>query len=360
MFKTAPNGDSKSDGLSPYLVAFIFLLISIVCYALSEPAILNSRTDNDAQDLIPQVKVEVQKGNDVQLNDLLIAYTAQHDRKTFLRGAIRHVSLAFFVAGLLILFVDSQAKRTARQDLKRHLKQVTENVFVGVADRLIGGETTNEIASVLREDFAKENCGFQITLSSTPEGETSDRVVTLIENWYSIRNLGGRRIIYPFEVDIRGYAPGKARIGGQEVSLPEFTRIKINQQEIPLKDIVTPETPFRIEREVPLPEDPNTRVEIFFALRLLCRTRHTEVFYSDHVVEKSSMNVINQVPTIVGRCTASVLHPAHKEVRNPAKNRWEFQRSLLPGQGWYVEWEPAEVPDTKPPVNKDVPSGQAT
>ncbi len=321
----------------------ILLLVATVLYYLSRQAPLQLK-DKARTRAVELRKLQDLKSEDWAIERTLMAYMVEDEQQSFFVEIAKHVSLALFVSCILIIAVEVHARRVERRELRRYLQQVTENVFAGVSQRLLGTKTTTELTSILRQDFAKDKCGYQITFQPPPDGNPPDRVVALFETWYSVRNLSNSPAEFPFEVNLIGQEKGEIILHEEKVELPDFITVKIAGKEVPPDELKDAKKSLRIEKRIFLSDDSEARVDVYVAARLLYRTRSTEIMYSDTVMEGSSVVVINEAPNLIGRCEASVLHPAFKEVSNPARGRWEFQRPLLPGQGWYVNWEP---PDSK-------------
>ena len=337
------RGEKDGESKTAAVILMIIFLIAMLTYYLSrqDPVQLQDKARTRAAEL----RALQQRGaDDLGIERTLMVYMVQDERQSFFVEALKHVSLALFVSCILIVAVDTHTRRAARRDLQRHLQQVTENVFAGVAQRLLGSKTATELASILRQDFAKDNCGYQFTFLPLSEAKLPDRVVALFETWYSLRNLSNSPAEFPFEVSLIGQEKGEVTINGDRVELPHFVSVKIAGKEIAGNQFRKEGEPLRVKQRVFLSEDPEARVQVYAAVRLLYRTRGAEVLFSDVVMEGSSIVVVNQAPQLIDKCEASVLHPAYAEVTSPATGRWEFARPLLPGQGWYVTWEPPAEP----------------
>lgn len=270
---------------------------------------------------------------------LLLKYFEREESGSYYRGILQHVSLALFVSCFLFLAVEIHTRRAARQDMQRHLDEVTKNVFEGVAQRLLGERMTLELRAILLEDFVKTRAGYHITFEKSPDDTSDDWVVVRIESWYDVRNLTGEPADFPFLTSLLGYHREKVVVDGREVEFPHFVSVTIDGKDVPLSTLQDAENPLTLKRKIPLPKDMSAVTPFRVITRLLYKTKDSLVFSSSYAMESSAITVSNQVAHLVGKSSAVVLHKHTEQVTPRAEGSWEFSRALLPGQGWYVWWD---------------------
>jgi hypothetical protein len=332
------NQRSELKSFSIWL-AFLFLLAFSMYYvSRPDPAELQRRAMKVMNDLR---QLEEQKGSDAQSLNLLLTQLETEENRNFTRGIWQHLSHALFVACFLIIAVEVHTRRVARRDMQRHVDDVTRNVFQGVSQRLLGERISAELRSILREDFVKERAGYQITFEGTPDND-QERVIVRQESWYDVRNLTGERQDFPFRTSLLGFDKRKVMVNGRQEEFPYFVSVTIDDQDQPitqLQDSGKPD-PLFLQKTVPFTRE---IVSVKIVTRMLFRLKDAIVLSSSHGMERSEITVSNGVAHLVGKCDAVVLHKHTERVRPRTSGQWEFDRALLPGQGWYVYWEPKET-----------------
>jgi hypothetical protein len=121
--------------------------------------------------------------------------------------------------------------------------------------------------------------------------------------------------------------------------------VTIDDKDCPLtelRDAKNPD-PFTVQKKIPFSKD---LLSVKVVARLLYRTKDSVVLSSTYGMEQSVVTVSNEAANLVGKCEAVVLHKHTEQVRPRTTGQWEFDRALLPGQGWYVYWDRK---DAEPP-----------
>jgi hypothetical protein len=346
--RSLSGSDSRSDFLSfaPWVV-FLFLLACSTYYlSRPDPAELQDR----AMRVMGDLKHLQEQKADAQALNLLLTQLEQEENRNFTRGIWQHVSHALFVACFLILAVEVHTRRVARKDMQRHIDNVTKNVFQGVSQRLLGEAISSELRSLLREDFVKAKAGYQLTFEGTPGGADSDWVIVRQESWYDVRNLTREAEDFPFRTSLLGYHKRTVTVDGAQKIYPHFVSVTIDDKEWTAKDLKEAENPdsFTLQKKIPFT---NEVLSVKVVARLLYRTKDSVVLSSAYGMEQSEITVSNEAANLVGKCEAVVLHKHTEQVKPRTSGRWEFNRALLPGQGWYVYWENRESGHT--PSNRE-------
>jgi len=332
-------------------IVFLLLLASWTYYlSRPDPADLQGRAMKVMNDLR---QLQEQKASEAQSLSLLLTQLEQEENRNFWKGIEQHLSHALFVACILILAVEIHTRKAARKDMQRHVDDVTRNVFQGVSQRLLGERISSELRSILREDFVKERAGYQITFEGAPDGATSDWVIVRQESWYEVRNLLRETQDFPFRTSLLGYDKQKVTVNGTQMELPCFVGVTIDDKDCPLTELQDSKNPdpFTLQKKIPFSKE---LLSVKVVARLLYRPKDSVVLSSSYGMEQSVVTVSNEAANLVGKCEAVVLHKHTEQVRPRTTGQWEFDRALLPGQGWYVYWDRK---DTTPPSSEGQSSG---
>jgi len=205
---------------------------------------------------------------------------------------------------------------------------------------LLGERISDELRSILREDFVKERAGYQITFEGVPD-DNKERVIVQQESWYDVRNLTAEGQDFLFRTSLLGFEKLKVTVNGQPEEFPHFVTVTIDDQDQPLAQLQdkTKPDPLYLQKTVPFT---GHLISVKIVTRMLFRPKDSIVLSSTYGMERSEVTISNGVAHVVGKCDAVVLHKHTDKVKPRTSGQWEFDRALLPGQGWYVYWEAKE------------------
>lgn len=324
------NDWSELKSLIPWMVILLLLALSTYYLSRPKPEDLQRRAEKMLSDI-----QETQQNSGAHALSLVLTQLREEEQADFARGLWQHISHALFVACFLILAVEIHTRRVARRDMRDYVDEVTNNVFQGVSQRLLGEHISLELREILREDFVKESAGYQLTFEGTPDGD-SEWVIVREESWYDVRNLTNEQLDFPFKTSICGHHKETRNVDGVPTQFPQFVSVAIDLAPQPLSDFQDPNHPEVLKKNLPFQK--NSLLSVKVISRLLYRTKDSVVFSSSIGMEKSEVTISNQVANLLGDFEVIVLHKQAGQVNPRTTGLWEFNRALLPGQGWYVSW----------------------
>lgn len=331
------NDWSELKSLIPWTVILLLLALSTYYLSRPKPEDLQKRAEKMLSDIQAQQNSSAPDSGAHALS-LVLTQLREEEEADFARGLWQHISHALFVACFLILAVEIHTRRVARRDMRNHVDEVTKNVFQGVSQRLLGEHISLELREILREDFVKESAGYQLTFEGTPDGD-SEWVVVREESWYDVRNLTNEQLDFPFKTSICGHHKETRNVGGVPTQFPQFVSVTIDRTPQSLSDFQDSKQPDVLKKNLPFQK--NSLLSVKVITRLLYRTKDSVVFSSSIAMEKSEVTISNQVANLLGDFEVIVLHKQAGQVNPRTTGLWEFNRALLPGQGWYVSWRKA-------------------
>jgi len=289
----------------------------------------------------------------------------------FLYELLIHLITAGFVAFIIIKFIESGIRKLNQDELESFRKKITDNVWQAVCSRLVPEEVTKQIEGVLQLNFVKENVRYVITLESLPgqlediQGEENEWVLLKRELSFSIRNISGRSINYPFETTILTTADKRKNIKihtnnhhgfqhDQALQFPRHALLSIRGEEQTLEK---PENP-TINSQIAL--DPGDSCEISHTCFELLRNNDEAYYVQTVPLIGLDVTVRNSIPHRVNVEKVYLSHPDRKYfVSKPMQGnakRYVFEhKAILPGQMFSVRWE--EVAGEDGQANKAQTSG---
>lgn len=318
----------------------ILLLLALLTYLGSRKG--PSEIQQRATEMLNHLHEDQAKGvSPSDIEAIVIQNLEAEEKATFWRKFLEHVSDALFVACFLILAVEIHNRRTERRDRQKELQEITKNVFEGLSHRLLGEGITSELSGIFREDFVKARAGYHITFEGPPDGPGNDWVIVRLESWYEIRNLTGEPAEFPFLSSLLGYNKEQVNVDGKPLQFPHFVAVEFDGKGVPLTEFASdPKSPgSTLNKKFPLPNNTSIKTPFKVVTRLLYKTKDSMVFSSSYVMETSEVTLSNQAPDPVANVEAVVLHKHTEQVTPRTAGKWEFERALLPGQGWFVCWQ---------------------
>jgi hypothetical protein len=241
---------------------------------------------------------------------------------------LHHLSLAFIISFITILAVEFHTRRQLRRDLDSHLEAVKMNVWEALGKRLLGSRIAVELEAIMKEDAAKEDSSYVITFKPPSDGVPDDRIVVLIENSYKLRNLTG--------VSGRTHRIFSSISNYEQIGpYPRFTSFRINEESQPNQNAVESDNFRTLSKVVSLPEDGEASIAVVVGMEIVYKTRDSESFVTAVPVEGLRVTVVNQVPGKVGPVTVDI---SSGIAEHPTDVSWVFNRAMLPGQGFSLNW----------------------
>ncbi len=273
------------------------------------------------------------------------------EKSSALRAIARHASLAFIIAGLIILAVDIHTRRETRkeaeryrqqtkQEIETYTKDIAENVWKAVSGRLVPDEICKEIDTILKYIMYKDDCHYTITIGVPYDGIDDDEVVVRRELTYTAINLTGiEGVPYPMRSHIRNPMNDKpVTMADAPVTLPAHIKCEIDEYSIPIDQHLNNEDRRLLECEVSLPKEGGKLINSIFDEIL--KISETNVYTTATPIKDLTVRVINNVPQRIRLKEVRLHHPREADFKEVQENLWRFKGGVLPGQGFSVSWGP--------------------
>jgi len=320
----------KGRNVGAYLL-FLIALLAVVTYLLGEWDAMSVHRRELA--LVPLLKHSQE--TDEELAARLQVELETLDRQTYRSGAFHHLSLALLISIITILAVENRSKKQMQNEFRDQMDLVKKNVWEALGVRLLGTSIATELESIMKENAAREDCSYVISFLPSPKGIPEDRQLVRVENSFDLRNLTGTQgKIHRIRASIIGYE----RFG----NFPRFICLTIDGKEQDLTKLVVANDPARISKEVRLPDTQEGRVRVSLGMEVVYKRRDAESFITEIPVEGLHVTVVNQVPGIIGQARLDLFHGSGV-AEHPTECTWHYRRALLPGQGFSLIWDPANL-----------------
>lgn len=291
-----------------------------------------------------------------------------------------HLAIAGIVALIVILFIERQIRKINKRELAEfqgtfdekikdleahHEKEladyrdaVSKDVWRAVFNRFVPKEVTQQLEMVVDFDFVKRGARYRITLDELP-GETIEQqkikndelILVKRELWFSVQNISGREIQYPFRCKLLCHNDMQMNIAintnsgpfpsGQKIGFPRHQQLRLDGASI---DLNGREEQIEINELVTL--STTEPIEVYHAYYEVLRTSDETYFLQKSPVLGLEVTVSNRIPDRINVYDIYLAHPertAFIRMEPPPDEQWVFEeRALLPGQMFAVRWKPIQ------------------
>lgn len=249
-----------------------------------------------------------------------------------------HISIAFMVAGTLIVLIESKARNIAARETREFREQVSMDVFTSLFGRIVPKEVVNEIEGFLRYNIVRRDCKYLITFMKPHKDMPEDSFVIRRQVTYWVQNLLNEPLIFEvrsshsedIDVDSEVWKGRKFHLG-----------LRVGEEDIPLEDGVNVkvEPPFvRIIQNVHL--KPRERKEISFYGEEPAIISSSRISYLQATpVTGIDVTVVNQYSERVELSEVQMNHPGGDQMKSNGLGWFALERAFLPGQGFQVAWK---------------------
>lgn len=322
------------------------LIFGYILYTYSATPLMehNQRAQNISVD-IERVYRESEPGEkSMNLVYLILGEIVHSQEMSFWQGLGRHVALALFVAGILILFIEIHSHQERRKEARTYISSVAANVWRAVSGRLVPDEICKEIDGILKADILKEDCQYTITIGVQYEGLSEIYVVVRRELSYFARNLTGvPSTNYTVVSSIKNDLPDlDVTFEGKAIKLPMHLKCEIEGQEIVPSKYLVPDNRRELRYNFSLPRDGTRRV--YLVWDEVCRLSDANFYITFTPIKDLTVRVI----CLGGRVRLKeirLLHPRTADFVALQEDLWTFKGGILPGQGFSISWGPQDDPN---------------
>ena len=240
--------------------------------------------------------------------------------------------MAFTVSLVSLLTLEFYVKRLQWKDLKIQFETLTNKVWEGIAQRLLGDKISEQIDQIMKLDAVKSECHYTITFKELRKHNDEEWVVVVVENSYKLRNST--------VFSDRKFTVGASLFGFAEIDdCPKFLELKVDTEPVSLEALKANEKK-SFEHSIGLPGDPNKFITVSMSMRLAYHLTGFETFVTDKAaIEQLTIAVNNQLPEILGKFRVDPLHMHSDALEELSLGvSWRSRRAFLPGQAFQLSW----------------------
>jgi hypothetical protein len=348
----------------------ILVLLAAVSYGVSLSGPVSSyRAATDLCrkiDGIPETDKEQHKQ---AVTDLLVAQLETVERRSFARELSGHLAIAFIVAVIIIVTVESSSASKTRREVREYRDSVAKEVWQAIFGRLVPEEITKELDSILKTTTVKENCRYVLTIKPRYPGMPEGFLVIRREVTYTLRNITPGEISRPLKISIHNqYGDMAAKDdGGKPIMLPRHVDIKIDGKapagglEACLKD-----DEFGRKRNLncDIPLRVGEAKEIYLCNEEQARLSDQNLYVQLGLLTSLQLFVKNFHDGIVVH-PAQLHHPNGRQFKAGDDGMYQHSGGILPGQSFIVRWHEKEkaivtiqqiMNDRKPQADNQTPA----
>jgi hypothetical protein len=262
-------------------------------------------------------------------------------RADFQHALLAHLSIAFFVAALLILSVDSITGSMTNREFREHANSVSQNVWNAIFNRLVPAQIAAEVERLLKSDVCRIRPQYTVTFphnayKNVPKGY----VVVRRQLYYRLLNLTGAEVTYPVTIQVISHTPDHVvkTHDGKDITLPTICKIAINRKEVKIQDRLSFSHPVVLPRM-----DDGEGFEVFSEVEELLEVSDRALYVLNAPCFDLELSVINQNPNLIEVQSEKIhLTSGTSRLRETMPGKWICEGGILPGTALVVSWKPAQ------------------
>ncbi len=280
-----------------------------------------------------------------------------HEHKAdFRHTLLGHLSIAFFVAALLILTVDSITRSMTNREFKEHANSVSQNVWNAIFKRLVPSPIAVEVERLLRSQVCRIRPHYTVTFPHNAYiGIPHGYVVVRRQLFYRLRNLTGAPVSYNVTVTVISHTPDhtlKTHVGQHDKILPAICKLSVDKKEVAITNRIN------LSHTITLPRmmTDHETIEVFSEVEEMLEVSDRAIYVLKEPCFDLELTVINQNQDQIEVKTDQVLITSGAErLRETTPGTWFAEGGVLPGTALLVPWNPskAQVGQGHPLVNAD-------
>lgn len=170
------SGESKRQWL-PTIIrrAMVFLSVLVLILLLVSFLILREEIDKKVEGFVIKTMQNAQRAlrsNDAATKTVLGVVISQEFTDTFKNVRLEtvayelgiHLAMAGIVALIVIYFIERQVRAFNQKELTDFRKEIVDDVWRAVCNRLVPKEVTDQIEAILQYDFIKRDVRYTVIL----------------------------------------------------------------------------------------------------------------------------------------------------------------------------------------------------
>jgi hypothetical protein len=344
--------------------SLVLLLLAAVFYGVSLSGPVSSlRAAADLSQKIEALTQPDKNQHKEAVTNLLVSELESADRRDFAREICVHLAIAFVVAVIIIVTVESSSASRTRREVRDYRDAVAREVWQAIFGRLVPQEIAKELDTIMKATVVKDDCRYVLTLKPAYTGMKEGFLVIRREVTYTLRNITNHRMTHPINVSIHNeYEDMNAQDeDGTAITLPRHLDLKIDKATPPggiaafLKD---DEFGRKRKLDYDINLGPGEAKELYLCNEEQARVTDQNLYVQLGFVISLQLFIQNHHPGIVVD-QAQLHHPNWKSFTPGADGTYRHIGAILPGQSFVVRWHEKQaahtVANVPPPVHQEVP-----
>ncbi len=325
-----------------FLVTSVLWIFSALSFAFSGstgPQAVESRIDLIASALDEAAEKKV---SPEERRHLIMSIFIREQYGTLREGLCLHLAIALFVAGLLIIAVDSIVRTITKKEFQKQTDMVSEAIWQAMLRRFVPEKVAKSLEAILRANVCRIRPQYTITFLRNPyQGVPDGKIVVRRELRYGLRNLTSERIpsfALRIQVETLEEAITVTDESGKAVHLPGIRTVKVGDKDISFEPGKSLETAVCLHA-TPGDTDVRTSAEELFDLN------DRALYIITMPCLGLELSVVNQVPDIIELQKDGVFLTGGwvDKLHRTQETLWETHEAILPGTVLVVSWKPRVV-----------------
>jgi hypothetical protein len=290
-----------------------------------------------------------------QKRHVILAMVLREQSTTLWEGVFLHLSIAFGVAGMLILGVEGVARyRTGREfreqldstrrELKEQADAVSRSVWNAIFHRFVPDEVSHEIENILKAKICRLHPRYVIKFPRDAyQNIPEDYIVVRREVHYRVTNLTSEQTEWPFRLRVVSHTRDSTLKdhAGQDVTLPAIKSVSIGGKPIKIEN---PKELIRTEVLNRRGSDGDTLDVVSVVEELLGITDRTNYIHTTPAVGLS-VTIVNEISDIL-EVQDIYLSSGRDKLSATLPDHWDYDGAVMPGIALLVSWRKKEPPPT--------------
>lgn len=352
------------------------VLLAAVFYLIANLPEFLSFQEKRAAELAKVIgSLDIGKHGTEELTGLLKRELVINERTSLFKELLTHLAIAFFVAVIIIIAVESIAafrreKETndymekTKQQMDEYTKRTHDNilnyrdsvanaVWQAIFGRLVPSGITKELEGILKSSVVRENCRFTLTLMPPYRGMDDESIVLRREVTFNLKNLTNQTITHPLRIYIHSDFDDTSAIdhNGNKVIVPGH-RVLTFDGNIPgsgIKNFLKPDEKGRLRNlEATINLEQGMGVEVYQCMEEQARLRDKNIYVQLTPTDRLTVVVRNEYKQRIEVSRVSLHHPNFSSFKASPDDVYHYSGGVLPGQSFALSWQPREGNEEMP------------
>jgi hypothetical protein len=280
-------------------------------------------------------------------------------RLTSTEDIFRHLSIAFGIAALLIIFVDSTVSNATRRDIQNYTEEVSRSVWTALFQRFVPPAISAEIENILRRDVCYIRPHYHVTLCRPYHHIPSGKIVVQRVLHYRLLNLTRGDTTYLIRARMVSH------VEDQEVKdeknsiivLPRITEVKIGGHEVPITGRMTQ---FSESVKLPKMDSEDQAIDIVIGAEEIFEKRDRTLYVVTEMAIGPEITVTNELSSeIEVQFDKLYLTSGTERLRETTPTNKRFDGGVLPGSAIVLSWRPRAPAESRAEIARTTEQGKS-